>query len=165
MSGAVQVRPVSVADAIDVAVSRQAVFCFLHRIGRAHIPLAGHPRRAETVRRRCGKGIPELAAAKILRYIVVSGIAARAFRMQGDLAKRERGPSGKALLLVPRAIAKLRCAIESVLGQGFRHLAVDQVDGAVQRIAAIDRRSRTAQHLDRVQKQWVCRYRMVGGDR
>jgi len=68
-------------------------------------------------------------------------------------------PADNRLLLVAGAVADLRGTAQIAAGDRLGHLAVDQIDRAVHRIAAIANGSRTALDLNRIQQQ------RIGGDR
>ena len=84
--------------------------------------------------------------------------------MEGDRADGRRDAPGSGHFPVAGAVTQFVRAVDAAFGQGLGHFAVDQVDRAVDRAAAVTDRGRAALDLDRVEQERIGHDRVVGGD-
>ena len=144
---------------------RQAVGVALAGVGQADVAPVADPGQAHAA----GVGlvvtaVHPAALRPTAAHPVVAGVALHPFSVDGDVAAARSDLEGPGNFTSGTASAQLHAAFQAVLGHGGGDLAVQHIDHATHRAAAVGQRRRPAQHLDLLRQHGLHGHGVVGAD-
>ena len=149
------------AHAAFVLRARNAVERGIQARARAEVTARSDPRTPE----RGAVGADRRAGQRADRRVGVAGFAMHRVGMQREVVRAAVHAHHARAFVVHRARAQFGAALQRLVGQRFRHAAIDDVDRAADRAAAVKQRRRALQHFDLVGEEGFDRHRVVGADR